>query len=67
MSHSAILFSHAKNPVVAAQGLLARAAQARRVALALSQADAAIAEAYAQECEVEARRLLARKTPPIAA
>ena len=67
MGQSAILFSQAMNPVGAAQFLLARAAQARRIALALSKPDAEIAEAYAQECEAEARSLLTRKTPPIAA
>jgi hypothetical protein len=67
MGQSAIPFSHAMNPVGAAQFLLARAAQARRVAIALSKADAAIAEAYAQECETEARRLLTRSTSPMAA
>jgi len=65
MGHSAILFSPAINPVGAAQLLLARAAQARRIALALSKSDAAIAETYAQECEREARRLLTRQ--PLAA
>lgn len=59
--------SHAKNPVGAAQFLLARATQARRIALALSKSDAEIAEAYAAECEAEARRLLGWRSPPIAA
>jgi hypothetical protein len=67
MGHSTILFSQAKNPVGVAQCLLARAAQARRIALTLSGNDVAIAETYALECETEARRLLARRTPPIAA
>jgi hypothetical protein len=67
MGQSAILFTHAMNPIGAAHVLLARAAQARRIALALSKPDAEIAEAYAQECEVEARRLLTRQASPIAA
>jgi len=67
MGQSAILFSQAMNPVGAAQFLLARAAQARRIALTLSKKDAEIAEAYAKDCEAEARRLLTRRTPPIAA
>jgi hypothetical protein len=57
MAQAAIL-SYVKNPVGAAQDLLARATQARRIALALSKADSEIAEAYAAECEAEARRLL---------
>jgi hypothetical protein len=67
MGHSAILFPHPKNPVGTAQFLLARAAQARRIALTLSKQDCEIAEAYALECESEARRLLTRRTPSIAA
>jgi hypothetical protein len=59
--------SYAKNPIGAAQLLLARATQARRIALTLSKADAEIAEAYAAECEAEARRLLGWRSPPMAA
>ena len=66
MAQAAIL-SYVKNPVGAAQLLLARATQARRIALTLSKSDSAIAEAYAAECEAEARRLLGWQTPPIAA
>jgi hypothetical protein len=47
--------------------LLARATQARRIALTLSKPDAEIAEDYAAECEAEARRLLGWRSPPIAA
>jgi len=47
--------------------LLARATQARRIALALSKRDSEIAEAYALECEAEARRLLGWHSPPMAA
>jgi len=66
MAHAAIL-SYVKNPVGAAQDLLARATQARRIALALSKRDSEIAEAYALECEAEARRLLGWHSPPMAA
>jgi hypothetical protein len=59
--------SYAKNAVAAAQLLLARATQARRIALTLSRPDAEIAEAYAAECEGEARRLLGWRSPPMAA
>jgi hypothetical protein len=59
--------SYAKNSVGAAQLLLARATQARRIALTLSKPDAEIAEAYAAECEAEARRLLGWRSPPMAA
>jgi hypothetical protein len=67
MGHSPILHSRTANPVGVAQFLLARAVQARRIALTLSSRDAEIAEGYAKECEIEARRLLAPQAPPIAA
>jgi hypothetical protein len=66
MAHGAIP-PYVKNPVGAAQLLLARATQARRIALTLSKSDAEIAEDYAAECEAEARRLLGWRSPPIAA
>ena len=62
MAQAAIL-SYVKNPVGAAQDLLARATQARRIALTLSKHDSDIAEAYAAECEAEARRLLGWRSP----
>jgi hypothetical protein len=66
MAQRAIL-PYAKNPVGTVQFLLARATQARRIALTLSKPDAAIAEAYAAECEAEARQLLGWHSSPIAA
>jgi hypothetical protein len=62
MAQAAIL-SYVKNPVGTAQVLLARATQARRIAQTLSRHDADIAEAYAAECEAEARHLLGWRTP----
>ncbi len=68
MSDELILMRAAIGPVAASQRWLARATQARRIAATLSAADAGIVEAYAQECEAEARHLIGRKTPqPIAA
>jgi hypothetical protein len=63
MAQVAIPFSQLKNPVGAAQDLLARATQARRIASTLSRPDAEIAETYALECEMEARRLLGWHSP----
>ena len=44
-----------------------RAAQARRIALMLSRADADIALAHAAECEARAARLREPQRPPMAA
>jgi hypothetical protein len=46
---------------------LARAAQARRLALMLAAKDAAILESFARECEAQARRPASKLKPLIAA
>lgn len=53
--------------VAAAQAWLARADRARRIAATLDGGDAAIADAYAEECEAEAAMLLAPQAEPLAA
>jgi hypothetical protein len=63
----ATILSYGKNAVGAAQFLLERATQARRIAETLSEADADIARAYAAECEAEAQELLGWRVKPIAA
>src|SRR5262245_66694555 len=55
MSEAAILNQRARRPFGASEVWLRRAAQARRIARMLSVADAAILDAYAIECEAEAR------------
>ena len=52
---AAILNQRAGRPFGASEVWLRRAAQARRIARMLSVADAAILDAYAIECEAEAR------------
>ncbi len=44
-----------------------RAARARQIAMMLSSADANVVEAYAAECEAEAKRLIEIQSVPIAA
>jgi hypothetical protein len=61
MRDLAILLRQAMLP--AHERLLGRAARARRIALMLSPADAAVAEAYARDCEAEAQRLELQRTP----
>jgi len=58
MSSRSILSCADRGPDGPAWRWLARAEQARRVARLLSPGDAAIAEAYAIECEVNALRLV---------
>jgi hypothetical protein len=65
MSEVAILDQRARRPFGASEVWLRRAAQARRIARMLSVADAAILDAYAIECEAEAR--IAEQKLPIAA
>ena len=65
MSEVAILNQRARRPFGASEVWLRRAAQARRIARMLSVADAAILDAYAIECEAEAR--IAEQKLPIAA
>jgi hypothetical protein len=67
MVQTAILFPRPAKPASTIQIWLSRAAQARRVASMLSAKDAEVIEAYALECEAEARRLIGRPAPAIAA
>jgi hypothetical protein len=67
MGQKAILLQSGRKPVADCAVWLARARQARRLALMLSVRDAALLEAYADECEGEVRRLLAAKAALIAA
>ena len=67
MGQQPILFQSSRKPVADWAAWLARARQARRVALMLSARDAELLEAYAKECETEVRRLLEVKGASIAA
>jgi hypothetical protein len=67
MSDLAILFQRARRPIAASERWLGRAARARALAILLSKADAEVAEAYASECEAEAKRLSEAPGTPIAA
>jgi hypothetical protein len=68
MDDEAILLCVETNAVAASQRWLTRAIQARRIAATLPVKDAAIVEAYARECEAEARRAFDRSpAQPIAA
>ena len=67
MGQQPILFQSGRKPVADCATWLARARQARRLALMLSARDAELLDAYADECEGEVRRLLATKAAPIAA
>jgi hypothetical protein len=67
MGQQPILFQSGRKPVADCAAWLARARQARRLALMLSVQDAERLEAYADECEGEVRRLLAANAAAIAA
>jgi hypothetical protein len=67
MAEAAILFSRATKAAATAPMWLARARQARRIAIMLSAVDAEIVEVFALECEAEAKRLIDRQEPAIAA
>jgi hypothetical protein len=67
MAETAILFRSAKTSGSTAQVWLARAQQARRLALMLSAEDAKILETYAAECEAQVRRLTKQRRSPLAA
>jgi hypothetical protein len=67
MAETAILFPRATKPGPTVQVWLARAKQARRIALTLSVQDAATLEAYAAECEAQVKRLTEPRRPAIAA
>jgi hypothetical protein len=67
MSELAILFQRARRPIAASERWLDRAARARAIAMMLSKADAKVAEAYAAECEAEAKRLSEAHGTPLAA
>lgn len=58
MSDLSILFQRARRPITASERWLGRAARARAIAMMLSKADAKVAEAYAADCEAEAKRLI---------
>jgi hypothetical protein len=62
MGQTAILFPHGLNKD-GPRAWLARAAQARRVALMLAPDDAAILEAFARECEAKAAPVPATRRP----
>jgi hypothetical protein len=62
MGQTAILFPHGLKQD-GAQAWLARAAQARRVALMLAPGDAAILEVFARECEAKAAPVPATRRP----
>ena len=65
MGQQAIPLQPIRKPVADCAAWLARARQARRVAMMLSARDAKLLEAYAIECEGESR--IAAKATPIAA
>jgi hypothetical protein len=67
MSDLTILFQRARRPITASERWFSRAARARQIAMMLSSADAKVAEAYAAECEAEAKRLSEAHGAPIAA
>src|SRR5271154_2610945 len=67
MSELAILYRRLRRPITPCESWLGRAARARGIAMMLSKADAAVVEAYAAECEAEAKRLIEEQSVPIAA
>jgi hypothetical protein len=67
MAEAAILFPSAAKPLEASGAWLARAAQARRVAMMLAAKDAEILEAYALECEAKAAPPAEAQAPAVAA
>jgi hypothetical protein len=66
MTPAAILFSRKRKSRRAFEVWLARAAQARRIALMVPPADAKILEAYASECESQAQSSIAALPPQAA-
>jgi hypothetical protein len=60
MGQQPILLQPTRKPVADCAAWLARARQARRLALMLSARDARLLEAYADECEGEGERLAAK-------
>jgi len=67
MGDLANLFQRARKPITASERWLGRAARARGIAMMLSKADAMVVEAYAAECEAEAKRVIEAQRAPIAA
>ncbi len=67
MGDLAILFQRVRRPITASERWLGRAARARGIAMMLSRADAMVVEAYAAECEAEAKRVIEARGVPIAA
>jgi hypothetical protein len=67
MGDLAILFQGASEPTAVPDRWLRRAARARSIAMMLSRNDAAVAEAYASECEAVAMRLIEQQGALIAA
>ena len=56
-----------RRPIAASDRLPGRAARAGVIAMMLSEADANVVEAYAAECEAEAKRLIEEQEALIAA
>jgi hypothetical protein len=67
MADLSILFQGTNGPTAGPARWLRRAARARRIAMMLSRTDAAVAEAYATECEAVAMRLIEQQGALIAA
>lgn len=67
MAQQPILIHSARKSVADCAAWLARARQARRLAVMLSMQDAKLLDTYADECEREVKRLLEAKAAPIAA
>jgi hypothetical protein len=67
MGDLAILFQRIQKPITASERWLGRAARARRIALMLSRKDADLVEAYAAECEAQARQINEEQRASIAA
>lgn len=67
MANLAILLPRARRPITVIDHLLRRTASARGIAMMLSKTDADVTEAYAAECEAEARRLMEEQQVLIAA
>jgi hypothetical protein len=67
MSDLVSLFQRARRPITAPERWLGRAARARQIAMMLTKTDANVVEAYATECEAEARRLLESQSASVAA
>ena len=67
MGKQAILFQQAEKPITAYDCLIGRASRARAIAAMLSRSDAQLVEAYAAECEAEAKRIIEQQRALIAA